>query len=154
MTNDFDLGFTYDEQNPQKQSGLITKQNIARFALGLAVIIISYLVFSRPSYPQGIPHLDKVGHLGSFFGLTLLSYLAFRPKWYQIVASLGAYALLIELVQAKLPYRSASTADFIADMLGVTLFYGLLWLYRKYQKTQSNSATSATQSSYTPEIDK
>lgn len=135
------------------QSGLITKQNIARLALGLAIIVISYLVFSRPSYPQGIPHLDKIGHLASFFGLTLLSFHAFRPKWYQVFASLSGYALLIELVQAKLPYRTASTADFVADMLGVTLFYALLWLYRKYEKYQSNG-TPTGQSSYTTEIDK
>ncbi len=131
---------------------MINIQNIARLALVFAILIISYLVFSRPSYPQGIPHLDKVGHLVSFFGLTLLSFLAFRPKWYLVAVSLGAYALLIELIQSTLPYRSASTADFVADMLGVGLFYGLLWLYRKYRQIKSRSNTPSTQ--YSTEIDK
>ncbi|NRB25954.1 VanZ family protein [Shewanella sp.] len=111
---------------------MISKRHIFRLALVIAVIIISYLVFSRPHYPQLFSNMDKVGHLGSFFCLSLLTYLAFKPKWYLLTATLSIYAVFIELVQARLPYRSASVADFIADMAGVFLFYFCLWSYQRY----------------------
>jgi VanZ family protein len=111
-----------------------SRKLIFKLALLLALLLISYLVFSRPNYPQVVPNLDKIGHLGSFFCLALLTYLAFEPKWYTLTSILALYALFIELVQARLPYRSASTADFIADMAGILLFYLFRWLYRRYIK--------------------
>nr|WP_275658986.1 VanZ family protein [Shewanella sp. Isolate11] len=103
----------------------------------IALIIISYLVFSRPNYPQVVPNMDKIGHLGSFFSLSLLTYLAFKPKWYLLTIFMAGYALFIELVQSRLPYRSAEGADFIADMGGVLLFYAARWLYRRYSKASA-----------------
>ncbi|QFU23993.1 VanZ family protein [Shewanella eurypsychrophilus] len=113
---------------------MISRRLIFKLILALALIVISYLVFSRPNYPQLIPNMDKVGHLGSFFCLSLLTYLAFRPKWYLLTTTLAIYAVFIELVQSRLPYRSASLADFIADMAGVLLFYFCLWSYLRYFK--------------------
>ncbi|MCE9686307.1 VanZ family protein [Shewanella sp. AS16] len=110
---------------------MITKRTLFKLALAIAVLVISYLVFSRPNYPQNIPNLDKLGHLGSFFALAYLSYLAFRPRWYLLSLALTGYAVLIELVQSRLPYRSASAADVVADLVGITLFYFLLWGYRR-----------------------
>ena len=111
---------------------MITKNRLFKLFLIVAVIVVSYLVFSKPNYPQSIPHLDKVGHLGSFLLLSYLTYLAFRPRGWVVTASMASYAVMIELVQSYLPYRSASTGDVIADMAGVACFYFGLWLYRKY----------------------
>lgn len=111
---------------------MITKKNLFKLALAVAFIVINYLVFSKPSYSQSIPNIDKVGHLGSFFCLSYLAYLAFRPKWYWLCTILATYALLIELVQSRLPYRSASVADWFADLAGIALFYFCLWVYQKY----------------------
>ncbi|ABO24760.1 VanZ family protein [Shewanella loihica] len=120
-----------------------SRKTFFKIALLLAIIVISYLVFSRPNYPQVIPHMDKLGHLGSFFCLALLTHLAFEPKWYSLAGILAGYALFIELVQSRLPYRSASSADFIADMVGVLLFYFGLWLYRRYIKAAVIGKTRA-----------
>ncbi|EGT3628078.1 MAG: VanZ family protein [Gammaproteobacteria bacterium] len=111
---------------------MITKNTLFKLALAVAFVVISYLVFSRPTYSQSIPNIDKVGHLGSFFCLSYLSYLAFRPKWYWLSLTLASYAILIELVQSRLPYRSASVADVIADFAGIALFYFCNWAYGKY----------------------
>jgi VanZ family protein len=111
---------------------VIIKHSLLRIILVLAFIIVSYLVFSKPSYSQNIPQLDKVGHMGSFLCLSFLTYLAFRPKWWLLCATMAAYGIFIELVQARLPYRSADVADFAADMVGVGFFYFCLWAYRKY----------------------
>ncbi|WP_335909128.1 VanZ family protein [Shewanella indica] len=111
---------------------MINRQLLFKIALLIALAVISYLVFSKPNYPQSIPNLDKVGHIGSFFALAWLTYLAFRPRWYLMFATLAGYGFLIEMVQSRLPYRSADMADFVADMTGVVLFYVSLWGYRKY----------------------
>lgn len=111
---------------------VITKNTLFKLALAVAFIVISYLVFSRPTYSQNIPNLDKIGHFGSFFCLSYLTYLAFRPRWYWLALVLASYAVLIELVQSRLPYRSASLGDILADFTGIILFYFSLWAYRKY----------------------
>lgn len=78
--------------------------------------------------------MDKIGHLGSFFCLSYLTHLAFKPRWYLLVITLAGYGIFIELVQSTLPYRSASIADFVADMFGVLLFYFYHWSYQRYIK--------------------
>ena len=110
---------------------VINRSHIFKFLLLVTLLIISYLVFSRPGYNQSIPHIDKIGHFGSFFILSALSHLAFRPRWYVLFFGLIAYAGMIEIVQSYLPYRSASWADFAADILGIIGFYLLLLGYQK-----------------------
>lgn len=118
---------------------MFKRQNIFRLALIIAILVVSYLVFSKPNYPQNIPNLDKVGHFGSFFGLSFLVYFAFKPKWYLVAAAMAGYAVFIELVQSRLPYRSASVGDVIADMAGVAAFYFCLWLVNRYRHLQSQN---------------
>ncbi len=104
---------------------------IFKLLLLITLLIISYLVFSRPGYNQSIAHIDKVGHFSGFFILSALSHLAFRPRWYLLFFGLIAYAGIIEIVQSYLPYRSASWADLAADILGISGFYLLLLGHRK-----------------------
>ena len=110
---------------------VIKRSHIFKFLLLVTLLIISYLVFSRPGYNQSIPHIDKIGHFGSFFLLAALTHLAFRPKCWYLFFGLIGYAGIIEVVQSYLPYRSASWADLLADILGVLGFYLLLLGYRK-----------------------
>ncbi|MFT5236079.1 MAG: VanZ family protein [Shewanella sp.] len=90
-------------------------------------------------FPQAIPNMDKIGHFGSFFCLAYLTHFAFKPKWYQLAIMLACYGIFIELVQSTLPYRSASVADFVADMLGVLLFSCCHWSYQRYIKASRTS---------------
>jgi len=82
--------------------------------------------------------MDKVGHLGSFLVLAYLAHYAFKPRWYFLCASLAAYAILIEMIQSRLPYRSASIADVAADFTGIALFYLLNFSMQQYRKLKSN----------------
>ncbi len=85
--------------------------------------------------------MDKVGHFGSFFGLAFLTHFAFKLKWLTLVTVLAAYAAFIELVQSRLPYRSASFADFVADMLGVGAFLLCYWLVSRYLRASKIDST-------------
>lgn len=86
--------------------------------------------------------MDKVGHLGSFFVLTYLAHFAFRPKWYALFGALAGYAVFIEAVQSRLPYRSASVGDVIADFSGVALFYLLHFAFVKYKALRNKQKVS------------
>ncbi len=110
---------------------VIKQSFLFKILLLITLMIISYLVFSRPSYNQSIPHVDKIGHFGSFFLLAALTHLAFKPKWFYLLAGLVCYAGLIEVVQSYIPYRSASWGDLAADIFGIIGFYLLLLGYRK-----------------------
>ncbi|WOT05958.1 VanZ family protein [Shewanella youngdeokensis] len=112
---------------------MINRRSIFKVALAITLMVVTYLVFSKPNYSVNtFAHFDKVGHLGSFFVLSYLTYFAFKPRWYVLAIVLTIYAIFIEMVQSQLSYRSASLADIIADMVGVLLFYFTQWLYRKY----------------------
>lgn len=125
--------------NYNTMSSLVsTKPLIFKIALFVSLLLISYLVFSRQSYnPTWIPHFDKLAHAVSFFILSLLTYYAFKPNQYLIITFLVGYASIIEIVQAALPYRTASFADLIADFIGIFCFY-LIYLLDKRKKQYIN----------------
>ncbi|MBY6187031.1 VanZ family protein [Marinobacter hydrocarbonoclasticus] len=117
---------------------LITQPNhdqrrFGQLILLLALIVTSYLVFSKPGYEQPFNHFDKVGHLGAFFGLAALLQLATNWRPLTQLTLLLVYAAAIEVVQAQLPYRSAEIADLIADMLGALSFHLILFLLRRWR---------------------
>lgn len=120
-----------------------SKSLVLKLILFIAILVISYLVFSRPTYSQNtIPYFDKIGHISSFFILTGLTYLAFRPHWVIIFSIMAGYGILIEVIQYFIPYRGAEVADVIADLSGVVLFYLVRFIYKKCIKSKTNNASS------------
>lgn len=100
------------------------------FLLALLVGTVLALV---PSSGGGIPHLDKLMHLTAFFNLALLLDLAsLRPFWRWKLPFLLGYGATVEIMQAFVPWRSFSIADFIADTAGVLLYWAVWrwWLHR------------------------
>ncbi|WP_245837036.1 VanZ family protein [Paraferrimonas sedimenticola] len=114
---------------------MIYNPRLYQLALSFAFLGISFLVFSRPNYPtMGIEHVDKIGHLGAFWLLSWLTYASFKWRWVVLTGVMALYAVMIEVIQAQLPYRSAEVGDFVADMSGVALFYLTLWGYRTLKR--------------------
>ncbi len=70
---------------------------------------------------------DKLLHASGFFVMAFLSHLAHPNKnslW--LIFGLTLFGVVIELVQAYLPYRTFSLWDWFADILGLLLYFGLL----------------------------
>lgn len=67
---------------------------------------------------------DKFMHAVGFIIIALLSHLAhpYLQKRYHIIG-LSLLGLLIEVVQAYLPYRDFSLWDWCADMFGVVVYF-------------------------------
>ncbi len=99
----------------------------ARFALALALIVISWLALT-PSSPPMPGQTDKLAHLAAFLLLALLADRAFvrRGFDYLVILPLIAYGGALELIQGMLPYRFGSWADLAADAAGV-LLYGVFF---------------------------
>jgi len=82
------------------------------------------LLSSMPDPPGGrladVPHLDKVAHAGLFGVLAALLRLArLPPAW--AVAVAGAWGVLDEALQARIPGRDPSAGDVAADLAGAVL---------------------------------
>ena len=71
---------------------------------------------------------DKVLHFLAFFGFAVLIDASFKPArfWVWSASPLIFYGALIEILQSFTPYRSFSVWDWIADIVGVLVFYLIL----------------------------
>lgn len=96
-------------------------------------------------------HLDKrqsidLGHVGIYFGFGILLYFAFASEKNEILGiyssflavCLGtAYGILNEIFQMYLPYRTASVADALSNLIGLViaqlLVITLIFVVRKVQ---------------------
>jgi VanZ family protein len=91
----------------------------------LVVAMLAVALLPAPAVVGAVPLGDKIGHVCAF---------AFLMLWYAQIYDGGERArcalaalglgILIELLQALTPYRSAEFADLAADAIGV----GLGWL--------------------------
>jgi hypothetical protein len=96
--------------------------------LFVVVVLVSLAVLFAPGsdVPSAPPGVDKLVHGGLFAALALTgSWAGIRPG--ALVAPLVGYAAVSEVVQGLAPLaRSASVADFLADVLGILVGL-LLW---------------------------
>ena len=101
----------------------------------MLLLIVSVVpVGAEPS----VPYLDKVVHLCEYLLFAWLLVQAVRASrleereyllWAWIYAT--SYGLLIELIQAMIPWRSADLADAAANALGAALG---VWIGRRFPK--------------------
>jgi len=69
-----------------------------------------------------------------FFILAWLLHGIFKFPVLSISICLVFYAALTELGQLYLGFRNGEISDFIADIVGITLFIGIKWLRMVYGK--------------------
>ncbi|GAW94885.1 MULTISPECIES: VanZ family protein [Colwellia] len=103
----------------------------------IAVIIVTILLlFAHEFSPDTLrkrifqfPAIDTMGHLISFFILTWVSHSVIKLSLRLCVPLLMFYGALTEIGQSFLGYRSGEFGDFIADVIGISLFVLATWLY-------------------------
>ncbi len=101
---------------------LLAQRWLWRLCLAASVAII--LVLATTSHTDAVPASfgDKFNHLIAFLELTLLARLGWPRARPLLVAGLVlSFGLLLELLQAPLPYRSFSLLDLVADAAGIAL---------------------------------
>lgn len=93
-----------------------------RVCLIISVIAILFLATTSQDYPIPSAPSDKVNHLIAFLELTLLVRLSWPGLQLSTVAlSALGFGMVIELLQAPLPYRDFSLWDLLADSAGIAL---------------------------------
>ncbi|MFW2404607.1 MAG: VanZ family protein [Gammaproteobacteria bacterium] len=95
--------------------------------LGGGVALLAYVLYAAltPTGPAPLFINDKLAHFLAFAALMGWFSGVYRPGWLPLVAVfLAAFGIAIELVQARLTYRSAEVADALFDFAGI----GVAWL--------------------------
>ncbi|WP_057830548.1 VanZ family protein [Colwellia sp. TT2012] len=110
------------------------------------IIVTILLLFAHEYLPDTLrmrifqfPAIDTMGHLISFFILTWVSHSVIKLSLRLCVPLLMFYGALTEIGQSFLGYRSGEFGDFIADVIGISLFVLAKWLYLIFfRKTVTN----------------
>ena len=98
---------------------------IYRLGFLVCMIAVSWLAFGSPPSNIAATVSDKVLHGVAFVVLAYLlaGALPAHSFWKIVFPSLLAYGFFIELVQWQLSHRDFSLLDFLADAVGVFLYW-------------------------------
>jgi VanZ family protein len=101
--------------------------------LWLGVYVAALLVLTLAPLPAlanrlaSTDHFDKVAHFVLLGGLTVMLYWVLaaegRPSLARVVGPAVAFAALIEVLQAPLPYRTTDFWDFVWGTVGAFVAY-------------------------------
>ena len=117
----------------------------ARWLFYTAVIVGCAAAFLPANQALHAQFSDKLMHGVGFFGLAMLAHLGHRSSpFYLLFIVLSCLGLVIELVQAFLPYRSFSLLGWGADILGIVVYLAFAGCVRQliYRQRFSDSRTS------------
>ncbi len=117
------------------------------------IVVTTLLLFAHEFLPDNLrkhifqfPEIDTIGHLTSFFILTWVCHSIIKLPLSLCVPLLIFYGALTEIGQSLLSYRSGELGDFIADIVGISLFVMTKWLYVNFfGKTISENITNEPQ---------
>jgi len=115
----------------QRLAHLLRLHALWRFGLLASIAAILFLATTAGPLPVPSASNDKVNHLIAFLELTLLVRLGWpglKPLYF--IPLLLGFGMLIEIVQASLPYREFSLADVAADAAGIATGM-LIWPWLK-----------------------
>ena len=100
----------------------ISRNTNALFSI-IIIFTVTYLhVMTTPSIE--IELIDKVAHVVIFYFVGLWFFLIFRNHYSLILMTLlFTYALMMEILQMNLSYRSFDWFDWVADIFGLLLSF-------------------------------
>ena len=109
----------------------LTHRRLA-FWICLAVVLTLALIPPSPYVPT--LWWDKANHALAFAVLAVLGSCSYPGRTSAVLLGLLGYGVLIELLQALTPYRTAEFADVLADAVGLVLGSQLVRLLQQLQK--------------------
>lgn len=107
-------------------------QSLFRLAfVALAVAVFVACMIPIPDALTVFSWQDKVEHVASFLGLTMLGMCGWPQRPIRVAVGLVAYGGFIELAQTFTSWRSGDLLDWLADSLGVALGIAAVSLFRR-----------------------
>jgi VanZ family protein len=112
----------------------------SRFTFWLAFITLTYLFLVPQQYlaPEIFDWWDKLQHSLAFGVLTILGLIAYGSSQKQVsgvVFALSGYGALIEVLQSLSGWRYGEFRDWVADLLGVAIAWGIFICLQKHPYT-------------------
>jgi len=93
--------------------------------------VISFMAFVPMDTNEIIECNDKINHLLSFYVLAAGAEWSKVGRRERIIPGLVVYGAMIEIIQSFIPGRNCSGLDLGADILGICLFYGSLFICKR-----------------------
>jgi len=114
-----------------------SRQNLL-FLLILILVIIVYSLLSNDFKNLILlsTRIDTIGHFIGFFLLTWFLNKAIKLPMTQLFFALILYAGLTEIGQFYLGFRNGEISDFVADIVGISLYAVIKWARLVYGKQQ------------------
>ena len=100
------------------------------------LFFISLFLFFAPfedDVSDIFPQSDKVAHFSIFFLMTVFLIIGRLKRNYALIFCI-LYALVTEIVQTFLNYRTGSIFDFVSDILGITFAIFFVFFLEKRAK--------------------
>ena len=110
------------------------KSSRALFWLTFAVLTYLFLVPQQYLAPEVFDWWDKLQHSLAFGVLTILGLLAHArtgSRVFQVIILLSIYGALIEVLQSLSGWRYGEFRDWLADVLGVVIAWGVYCYIQK-----------------------
>jgi VanZ family protein len=98
------------------------------------VLTYLFLVPQQLLIPEIFDWWDKLQHSLAFGVLTILGLLAYartRAEVFRVIILLSIYGALIEILQTLSGWRYGELRDWLADVLGVVIAWGIFVLIQK-----------------------
>jgi VanZ family protein len=113
---------------------------IAKFGFWATFLVLTYLFLVPQQYlaPEIFDWWDKLQHSLAFGVLTILALIAYglnQTKVRRATFALGTYGALIEVLQSLSGWRYGEFRDWLADLLGVVIAWGVFIYLHKHPYT-------------------
>ena len=99
----------------------------------IAIIVALYFSLGFHQSVSNNVRIDTVSHFIGFLALSFFSLYVLQIRILTTIIVLVIYAAATELGQAYLGFRNAQFSDFIADVLGVTMFALINWAHMVFK---------------------
>ena len=104
--------------------------------LMLVIIIFFTVYFASEDFRRLVfrgTQIDSIGHVFSFFALTWILHNMIKLRLLIITFTLVFYGALTELGQSFLGFRSGELNDFLFNLLGISLYCLLYWIFKYFK---------------------
>ena len=121
---------------PKLTGSFLSIVAICKYAFWVIFVILTYLFLAPQQYliPEVFDWWDKLQHSLAFGVLTIWGLLAYARAGsgvFRVIILLSIYGALIEVLQALSGWRYGEFRDWLADVLGVVIAWGVFALIQK-----------------------
>lgn len=102
-----------------------------------SIMLFTFTFFEAEHIIKVSMEIDFIGHFIGFFFLTWFLHTKLSLPLINIGLCMVFYGAVTELSQLYLGFRNGEISDFIADVLGISLYMAIKWLTHQPENKQT-----------------